>query len=167
MTSSQGTIDLPLTIPIGGGRATFASTDGAHAIPDASLTGATSTVTVPSGGRIDALRVNVDAAHPWVGDLQVQLRSPAGTTVDLLERPGFGQYGSSLHWSDAVSGHGVVTFRDDAPGFVQEIGNGPGALDPSYRPDEPLSAFAGEDRAGTWTLRIDDLDGGLTGTLYG
>ena len=167
VTSDQGTIDLPLTIPIGGGRATFASTDASQAIPDDSLTGATSTVTVPSAGRIDNLRVNVDAGHTWVGDLHAQLTSPAGTTVDLLERPGFGAFGSSLHWSGDVSGHGVVTFRDDAANSIQEIGDGPGALAGAYKPDEPLGAFAGEDRAGTWTLRVTDLAAGLTGTLNG
>ena len=110
-------------------------------------------MTVPSGGRIDALRVNVDVAHPWVGDLHVQLTSPAGTTVDLLERPGFGQYGSSLHWSDAVSGHGVVTFATTPPASSRRSAMGPARSTRAIAPDEPLSAFAGEDRAGTWTLR--------------
>lgn len=33
--------------------------------------------------------------HTWVGDLSFQLTSPSGTTVKVIDRPGYGKIGSS------------------------------------------------------------------------
>jgi subtilisin-like proprotein convertase family protein len=163
VTSDQGAIDLPLVIDLGSGRSASSSSDGAHAIPDGHpTTGTSSTITVPTGGRIDALRVTVNISHTFVGDLTATLRSPGGKTIDLLERPGFGGFGSDAHWL------GPVTFEDDAFDSIQEIGTStdlPGGLTGPYVPDEPLAAFAGKDRAGTWTLHVTDAVGGDAGTL--
>jgi subtilisin-like proprotein convertase family protein len=163
VTSDQGSIDLPVEVSLGAGRNVFSSTDGSHPIPDgspASTTGS-STITVPTGGRIDDLRVTVSISQTFVGDLTAQLTSPGGKKVDLLERPGFGEFGSDLHWA------GPVTFDDGAASSIQEIGNLPGSLTGPFIPDEPLSSFAGEDRAGTWTLRVTDAATPDAGTLNG
>lgn len=164
VTSDQGAVDLPLSVALGSGRTTFVSSDPAQVIPDASpTTGATSTVNVPSGGRIDHLRVNVDVTHAFVGDLTARLTSPAGKTVTLLERPGFGQDGSNDQWA------GSVPFDDDAAAAIQNVGDG-GTLTGSFVPDEPLAAFSAPsppDRAGVWTLNITDAAPGDQGTLNG
>lgn len=166
VTSDQGSADLPVAISTGSGSGAFASADVPKTIVDGdrASTSAVSTLTIPSGGRIDRLRVTLGITHSFVGDLHAFLTSPGGTTVALLERPGFGQFGSDLVWD------GDVTFDDDALDAIQEI---PFSLDPGvdalagpYASDEPLAAFAGEDRAGTWTLRVVDVirpDGGTLG----
>jgi subtilisin-like proprotein convertase family protein len=161
VTSDQGAIDLPLAIDLGSGRSVFSSGDGAHAIPDNDpFTGTSSTLSVPSSGRIDALRVTVNASHTFVGDLTATL-THGGKSIDLLERPGSGFFGSSgFHWA------GPVTFSDDAPALIQELG-GAGTLAGPYVPDEPLAAFRGADRAGGWTLRLTDGEHLDTGTLNG
>src|SRR5262249_51237017 len=132
VTSDQGAIDLPLAIDLGAGRSVFSSADGARAIPDGSpLTGATSTINVPSSGRIAHLRVTLDIDQTFVGDLTAMLTSPLGKQIDLLERPGFGVFGSSDHWA------GPVTFRDDAGTSIQGLGDG-GTLGSPFIPDEAL-----------------------------
>ncbi len=59
---------------------------GTH-IPDNNRTGIERTLTAPAGtvGRVE---VSVDISHPYVGDLRVSLRSPAGTEVVLHDRAG-------------------------------------------------------------------------------
>jgi hypothetical protein len=161
LTSDQGAIDLPLVLTLGAGRSVFSSSDGAHAIPDGSpTTGTDSSIDVPASGRIDALHVTLNVSHTFVGDLTATLSSPSGKSIDLLERPGFGQFGSNDHWS------GPVTFEDDAAAAIQEIGDG-GTLSGPYVPDEPLAAFAGSDRAGVWTLHVTDASTPDGGTLNG
>jgi hypothetical protein len=164
VTSDQGAVDLPVVLSTGSGRGAFASSDVPKTIEDGApaSTSAVSTLTIPSAGRIDHLRVTVGVTHSFVGDLHAFLTSPGGTTVALLERPGLGQFGSDLVWD------GDVTFDDDAPEAIQEIpfaffGD---ALVGPYAPDEPFAVFAGQDRAGTWTLRLVDVirpDGGTLG----
>jgi len=61
-------------------------------IPDNSLTGATSTVTVPANPVhvIEAVQISVTATHTFTGDLGIELISPAGTRSVLKHiRDGF------------------------------------------------------------------------------
>jgi len=158
VTSSQGSFDVPLVISLGAGDSVFSSSDVPRAIPDNLPTGgAVSALGVPSGGRIDDLRVTVNVSHTFVGDLHAWLTSPAGTRVDLLEQPNF----SRVDWS------GPITFDDGVFDSIQEIPTSGPALSGSYRPNERLATFAGQDRAGTWRLRIADNESGDVGTLNG
>jgi hypothetical protein len=164
VTSGQGAVDLPVTLTTGSGRGTFASVDVPKAIPDDQPTSmsAVSALTIPTGGRIDRLRVTLDVTHTFVGDLRARLTAPSGQTIDLLERPGSSFYGSSgLGWS------GPVTFDDGAAASIQELPDGPGMLAGSFVPDEPLAALAGQDRAGAWSLRMTDGAQFDVGTLNG
>ncbi|HEU4703017.1 MAG TPA: M36 family metallopeptidase, partial [Conexibacter sp.] len=159
VTSDQGAFDVPLVVALGAGDSVFSSADSfPKAIADNAPTSmsAVSMLTVPSGGRIDDLRVTVNIAHTAVGDLHAWLTSPAGTRVDLVETPF-----SNLNWS------GPVTFDDDAFEAIQDVPDGGGTLGSSFAPNEPLAAFAGQDRAGTWTLRVTDNFRLDSGTLNG
>ncbi|MBS1870788.1 MAG: M36 family metallopeptidase [Actinobacteria bacterium] len=158
VTSDQGSFDVPLLISLGAGDAVFSSGDSfPKSIPDNSpRSGAVSTLSVPSGGRIDTLRATVNISHTAVGDLHAWLTSPAGTKVDLVETPF-----SGLDWS------GPVTFDDGASQAIQDVPDGAGSLGTAYVPDEPLATFAGENRAGPWTLRVTDNYALDSGTLNG
>jgi subtilisin-like proprotein convertase family protein len=159
VTSDQGAFDVPLAVSLGAGDSVFTSADAfPKAIVDNSPTSinAVSTLTVPAGGRIDSLRASVNVSHTAVGDLHVWLTSPAGTRVDLVETPF-----SNLNWS------GPVTFDDNAFESIQDVPDGAGSLSGDYVPDEPLATFIGQDRAGTWTLRVTDNFAGDSGTLNG
>jgi len=160
VTSDQGAFDVPLTLALGAGGSVFSSSDSfPKSIVDDAPTSinAVSTLNIPSSGRIDDLRVTANISHTAVGDLHAWLTSPAGTKVDLVETPF-----SGLDWS------GPVTFDDDAFEAIQDVPDGSGSLGTTYAPDEPLATFAGQDRAGTWTLRVtDNFSGDSGGTLNG
>ena len=96
--------------------------------------------------------------HTYVGDLKITLTSPAGTTVTLADRPGAGTFGSSA--DDFTN----VVLADDGPANIDTIGN-VGPITGRWAPAQPLAAFDGEQRAGTWTLRVSDVEAGDTGTL--
>ncbi|HEX5924700.1 MAG TPA: proprotein convertase P-domain-containing protein, partial [Baekduia sp.] len=164
--TDQGPRTIPLSLPIGTGSATAAtrSYTPAVAIPDNQpASGLTSTLNVTTHGRVGDLRLTLAATHPWIGDLHASLTSPSGTTVDLFERPGVGT-------SAAFSPGNLVptlplVLDDGAIGLIQEIANANVTVGGALRPNEPLARFAGEDRFGTWTLRITDASNNGGGTL--
>ncbi len=128
---------------------TYASTDVPVSIPTTVAT-ITSTLIIPGcGGTISDLNVlGLNIAHTWIDDLVIDLTSPEGTTVRLMNRP----CGSE---NDIL-----INFDDEAasPTFpCPPVDNG------YYQPFAPLTAFDGENLAGTWTLTVADvlnLDGG-------
>jgi subtilisin-like proprotein convertase family protein len=58
------------------------------AIPDNNLTGIERTLVVNETGNINDVEVSVDITHTFIGDLNVTLVSPAGTSVPLHQRAG-------------------------------------------------------------------------------
>jgi M6 family metalloprotease-like protein len=63
----------------------------ALAIPDDDPNGISSAIVLPESGLARALRVRVDITHTFIGDLVVDLTSPAGRTVTLHNRAGASQ----------------------------------------------------------------------------
>ncbi len=90
--------------------------------------------------------VGVALSHTYLGDLVIELVSPAGTTVRLLDRAG----GSGNNLCD-------TTLDDAAAINVQRLAAADAPYSGSYRPAAPLATFNGEDANGTWQLRISDL----------
>lgn len=105
--------------------------------PIADQSTVTSTFGYPRTIRINEINVRVDIAHTYIGDLKVSLISPAGTTVVLHNRTG-GSTDNIVTWYDTET-----------------------------TPAESLAAFNGQDSFGTWTLKVEDLASGDSGTLNG
>jgi subtilisin-like proprotein convertase family protein len=166
VATDQGTQSFPVSLPVGSGRASAAtrSYGTPAAITDASpSTGLTSQLTFSTHARVGALRVTLAATHAWIGDLHAWLTSPSGTTVDLMERPGDI---SGAWYSNRTLGAGApLVFDDAAPADIQDLPADAAAASGAWRPNEPLARFAGEDRYGTWTLRITDAASPDAGTL--
>lgn len=106
------------------------------------------------------LTVEVVLDHTWVGDLVIKLRSPSGTEVTLLDRPGsppgFG-----------CSNDNMNVLFDDTASFNPEthcIGTNPW-LTGSVLPVESLAAFNGEPTDGNWSLIVSDNAGGDIGRV--
>ncbi|MGH2823425.1 MAG: S8 family serine peptidase, partial [Thermoleophilaceae bacterium] len=91
--TTEGPHTVPLTLPTGaeGTPETPSRTYSPPglAIPDDSAAGVTSTINIPTSGRIKDLDVRIpDLDHDWVGDLRIDITSPDGTTVTLAAHPG-------------------------------------------------------------------------------
>lgn len=123
--------------------------NAAIAIPDNTPAFTTSTIDVDGVDNITSVVVNVNITHTAIGDLVVKAISPAGTEVVLWQQRCTTNDDLIINFSDSGSNASCAT---------TEFGN-------TYRPTSPLSAFAGQDPTGTWTLAVADLAAANTGTL--
>ncbi len=99
------------------------------------------------------LDVGFLASHSWRGDIRLDLQSPAGTIVRLINDD----------TSNAGNPNNVNVRMDDAAAtviYTAPHNTNDGLTAPPYenlvRPHNPLSAFNGEFGAGNWTLTICD-----------
>ena len=93
----------------------------------------------------DANDPNVGLAHTFVGDLDVYLTSPEGTTVHLLSRVG----GSGTNFCE-------MRIDDEAFASSGSVGAVDAPFSGTWAPAAPLSAFDGENANGDWTLTVVD-----------
>ena len=110
-------------------------------------------------GTVSALTVSIDGAtcttasaattvgidHTFVADLVIQLRSPSGVVVSLInELPNAGNNFCQL------------TLDDDATTSIQSAT--PAPFTGTWRPNSPLSALVGETANGQWELLAQDFE---------
>lgn len=113
-------------------------------------------------------------SHTWVGDLLIQITSPAGTTADVLVRAGVVSatgFGSS---GDFLAAN-TITFVDSGGSAFPIAGNVATGTYNRLGRANPLqvasdtglgfNAFVGENLNGVWTLSFRDYGGGDVGTL--
>ncbi|MBS1795946.1 MAG: proprotein convertase P-domain-containing protein [Acidobacteria bacterium] len=111
--------------------------------------------------RLDALagcdatigNTNASVTHTFVSDLQFTLRSPAGTTVQLM-----------LNRGSVGVNFCTITLDDESANPLSGM-LATGGVSGDFRPESPLSAFDGEDPNGNWTLHVADIFAGDTGTV--
>lgn len=140
----------------------FASNNTSVSIPDGNSS-VTSAMQVTDNFSITDLNVYLDITHSWVGDLTVRIKSPAGTSVTIVDRPGRINSGYGCNGSD------IDAFLDDeaATPVENECGSGIPSISGSFIPNNSLSAFDGETTIGTWELTVSDSDALYSGTLNG
>ena len=134
----------------------FDSTDVPLPIPETGTQGTTIselTIDAADAGTIADVNVlNLIGSHTYMGDLDFNLGSPAGTSVLLR-------------------GQDCGTAEDFDVNFDDEGAPGPPPCPPTdggtYQPAEALSAFDTEDSEGTWTLTINDIFSQDSGQLDG
>ncbi len=95
------------------------------------------------------VQVSLDISHASIGDLEIDLLSPEGTSVLLYDGAGSAGIGILVTFTDEGVAHGTDSFACDCP----------------MQPVEPLAAYAGESSLGTWTLTIEDTLAEASGTL--
>jgi subtilisin-like proprotein convertase family protein len=144
--------------------------DGSNAAPGT----VQSTINITTHGNINALTVSIAANHSWIGDLTYVL-THGSTTVTLMSKPGTASAtggGSAANVFDARP----ISFSDLAGlpaaetigagcGNGEWVGIGPACSNTAYLSHQALSAFAGMDMFGDWTLYITDNGTGDTGSL--
>lgn len=141
------------------------------AIPDNNVPGVTDTWINPGSGTITDLDVVVTTTHTWVGDLiYVVGHASPSTSVTIIDRPGVPSSPSGCS-----NNHIGARLDDEAAGGAVEnqcasstlASPPPYAIFGTFTPNNPLSAFDGQDLSGTWTLNVSDRVGFDTGTLTG
>ncbi len=134
----------------------------ALAIPDDNPAGVSDQIVVANAGTVAGLKVYLQVMHTWTGDLIITLEhDDTGTIVTMLDRPGVPYTGMGCNAND------FELILDDAATdpIEDECEAGSPAQFGSFTPNDPLSAFDGEETAGTWTLTISDHAGADLGTL--
>lgn len=135
------------------------STDTPVEIPSSGTPTVSSNLVSSFTNPIQAMEVTVVIDHSFIGDLEGQLTSPNGTTIQLF---------NPVLNGNCAGANMVVTFSDAA---VQTHAEFEDACDATsnvsvagvFQPAQPLSAFNGEIPDGTWTLTVQDganFDGG-------
>ena len=119
----------------------------------ATIATVTSTINIPSGFNIGDVNVDVNITHSYLADITVTLTSPVGTVVTLIAA------------SCGANNNINATFDDLGSAVTCATSTGANTLAVSgvVTPAQLLSAFNGENSAGTWTLTVIDgfdVDGG-------
>jgi subtilisin-like proprotein convertase family protein len=108
------------------------------AIPDGPLPGLTSTLVFSSSCTIQAILIDMRITHTFVGDVIMNLKSPAGTDVTLQE------------YNDVYEGNGGLM----------------GTYPTTLLPVESMDQLVGQQAKGTWTLTIRDGEDMDVGTFH-
>ena len=118
--------------------------------------------------RLQDVDVLTSILHPTPEDLDITVRSPAGTIVTLTTDNGT-DHDNVLNgtlWDDDANPGGQVPYETNN-GMVTDHSYSPGVVATPLVSEEPLGAFVGEDPNGVWTLTISDDLAPSGGTLTG
>jgi len=121
------------------------------------------TFSVPDNFIIDDVTLGLQIDHTWRGDIDARLVSPAGTLVQIITS-NTGAAGNLDNYNTLLDDN-AATLINVAPHNTPD-----GTVAPPYenlvRPNNPLSAFNGENALGEWQLRIcDDFPAADDGTF--
>ncbi|HQE90728.1 MAG TPA: autotransporter-associated beta strand repeat-containing protein [Verrucomicrobiota bacterium] len=161
VTDSHGILTVPFSLPSGavGAFARF-DDDKTSAIPDGGYIDKTllvSGITTP----LKKVWVSLHIVHPAVGNLDLSLRGPDGTTVALSS----GHGGSKPNYGTSCADRLRTTFDSDA---ATPIAMGTPPFVGVYQPESSLAAFYGKSGTnvnGEWRLRVADNFPGATGSI--
>lgn len=107
---------------------------------------------------IDTVSLDLILNHEWVGDLHIQLRSPSGTIITLIDRPGLPS--SGFPGPFGCGGHDIVcTFTDIAVIPAESVCSTTDSpvIAGFVIPSQPMETFHGEIVEGTWELIVNDM----------
>ena len=148
---------------------TYPSTDVPKTIPTTAPPNVvTSTVTVAGAGTaIGNVRIKEFILHTFNGDIDMTLKSPAGTVVTLTTDNGSlnDNVFNGTTWDDKADPGNQVPYTVPlaTSNMASDAVYANNVVKPTLVGEEGLAAFDGEDPNGTWTLTISDdanLDGG-------
>ncbi len=133
---------------------TLSSTHGPLFVPDNDSTGIDSVITLDEAGLISDVSVTVTIETIRCPDIDLFLRSPAGTLVELMT-----DRGSSLEFDFTDT-----TFDDDAEDIIPIL-SGDAPFTGTWLPEDPqgFSQLLGEQAQGDWTLNIIDDSNSASG----
>ncbi len=132
----------------------------------------TSEIVIPAGsvaGVLSRVRLQTRLRHTRAEDLDLALRSPAGTWVTLSTDNGGANDDvfDFTVWDDAANATSGALPYAASPGLATDHPYQNGLPAGTLAPEEPLSALRGQDPNGTWTLAVFDDTTGEGGELSG
>ncbi len=98
-------------------------------IPDNNTTGVSRSVTITDDFEVEQIELHLQVTHPFIIDLVVELTSPDGTTVTLLDNPQSLQsnfsfvFSSTFFWGEMSSGTWTLTVIDNTSLFAGTVTN--------------------------------------------
>lgn len=145
----------------------LAGSDTPVMIPDNPASTISSELNLALSGTIISIEVNdLNIQHNWIGDLSVKLRSPSGTEVALLDRPGFPSSLYGCEGTDLLISFNEATGNDHQT-LESACNFSSPAISGTYKSLEPLQVLIGEQAGGTWTLIVEDNADDDGGSLVG
>lgn len=120
------------------------------------------TFSIGTAGTVSDVDIGVLMTHTWRGDLIMTLQSPAGTRVTIVNQVGNGADHFNVMLSDEAAASVATHTANDT---VTGTGSAP-PYQRSFSPSNPLSAFDGQNRLGTWQLEICDNANQDSGTFF-
>jgi uncharacterized repeat protein (TIGR01451 family) len=118
----------------------------------------TRTFSVGTSYVLSDVNIGVLMAHTYRSDLIISLVSPTGTSVTLLNQVGTSRDNVNVLLDDSAANPVSNYTANDTITTVPPYNN-------TFRPSGALTAFAGENAQGTWTLRICDAVAQDSGTF--
>lgn len=113
-------------------------------------------ITVGDSFTITNVSIGAFITHGWRGDINIRLRSPAGTEVQIVNGNLSGGSNFNVLLDDS---HSSVVNSDPFTFHSSTAPNPPiTSYQHDYSPNNALSTFNGENSLGTWQLRICDLE---------
>lgn len=82
------------------------------AIPDATPPGIASTLEITTNGKLKNIRVNVEIAHTYIGDLYVELVAPSDHSASLHNRTGGGRDDLRVSFDESLA-PALEVFKDE------------------------------------------------------
>jgi len=105
---------------------TVGTTNVGQAIPDNNTTGVSRNFVLLAGAPLEEVELTLNITHPWRGDLEAFVRSPAGTLSRLIYRNGADSFNNinwtfltNAFWGENPLGTWTVTVRDV---FAADVG---------------------------------------------
>lgn len=124
-------------------------------IPDANFTGVDHCINVPNSGSISDVDIDLNISHSWLGDLEIDLTSPEGDVVTIMDDNG-----------DGITNL-IATFDDDGATAITSLNGTNNTNGTTFSPLGSLSDFDGEDPQGDWCFNFVDDASGDIGTVNG
>lgn len=111
---------------------------------------AVAVLAAPAGGPLAELEVEVDVQHSAIGQIEIDVSAPDGTTVRLHDRQTLGLFDDDviLRYTDRGLPNGVLPYNSGCP--VRPSGDASGPL------EDTLSAINGP-WGGLWTIVVRDV----------
>lgn len=110
------------------------------------------TFAVPTSYIVGDVNLGVFLTHTYRSDLRITLQSPAGTTVAIMTNTA----GSGDNLNDLFDDEAAAAISTHNATVTDPVTPVPPPYSHSFRPTAVLTAFDGQNAAGTWTMIICD-----------